>query len=59
MRSLKKILQIGAGPCEKPFESRMVLGMCSQTIFPSACTGDVEMALRSVSSLVSKPPGVV
>ena len=47
------------GPCEKPFERRMVLEMCSRTIFPSTCMGDVEMALRSVSSLAGKPPGVV
>ena len=59
MPSLKNIHQIGAGPCDKPFERRMVLGMCSRTIFPSACMGDVKMALRSVSSLVGTPPGVV
>ena len=56
---IEKHRQIGAGPCEKPFERRMVLEMCSRTIFPSAWMGDVEMALRSVSSLVGKPPGVV
>ena len=58
MRSLKNIHQIGAGPC-KPFERRIVLGMFSRTILPSSCMGDVEMALRYVSSLVGKLPGVV
>ena len=59
MWSLKNFYQIGSGPCERSFERRMVLGMCSRTIFPSACMGDVEMVLRSVSSLVGKPPDVV
>ena len=37
-----------------------MLGVCSREIFHSACTGDIEMALRSASSLVSgKPPCVV
>lgn len=43
-----------AGPGDKPFERRTVLGMCSRTIFDAACTGDVDMAQRSVSSLVGK-----
>ena len=59
MWSLKSIHQIGAGACDKPFERLMVLGECSRTIFHSTCTGDVEMALCSISSLVGKPLGVV
>ena len=42
-----------------PFERLKVLGMCSRRILNSACKGDVGMALRSASSLVGKPPGVV
>ena len=59
MWSLKSIHQVGAGACDKPFERLMVLGECSPTIFYSTCTGDVEMALSSVSSLVGKPLGLV
>ena len=36
-----------------------MLGVCFREIFHSACTGDIEMALQSDSSLVGKPPCVV
>ena len=62
MWPLKSIHQIGAGPSDTPFERLAVggmLGVCFREIIYSACTGDIEMALRSDSSLVGKPPCVV
>ena len=49
MWSLKNIHRLGAGPCNKPFETLTVLGDCSRTIFHSACKGHLEMLLRSAS----------
>ena len=59
MRPLKGIHQLGTGPSDTPFERLTVLGVCSREIFHSACTGDIEMALPSASSLVGKPPRMI